>query len=75
MILFPIEFDQGRIEACADGSEDAFKALHVLLPKDATPVLCHEDQMNMDCKNAMSAVSNVLYGAHRPSIVDTNVLH
>jgi hypothetical protein len=70
MILFAVELHQGRIEACADGSEDAFKALHVFLAKHPAPVLCHEDQMNMKRKNAVPTVSNVLYGAHRPSIID-----
>lgn len=56
---FAVYLNQLRLEVGANLVEDDFEPLDCVSVKYFSSVLCDEDQMNMQCENAMPAVSNV----------------
>ena len=68
MVILPVELHQFRVEVLADGGEDAAQVGQHLAGEYTTSVLGHKDQMNMQVKNAMPAMSYLVYIGHRPSI-------
>ena len=70
MIRLPIELHQLPTKVLADRAKNPFQGWHMLLPKDASTVFCHEDQMRVNGKNTVSACANILFECHRPSIIE-----
>ena len=67
VIVLTVAFDELRAEVLADRSEDCGQVPDCKLGENIAPVLCDEDQMNMQCKNAVSSAPIALHRAHRPS--------
>jgi Helix-turn-helix domain len=66
MVTFAVHLHQLRPEICADLGENVSQVLDRLGVEDAASVFGQEDQMDVQCKHAMSAPSNVLDICHRP---------
>jgi hypothetical protein len=71
VVRFAIHLHQLRTEVCADLGENVSQVLDRLAVEDAASVFGHEDQMNVQCKNAMSTASKVLAIRHRPECTGT----
>ena len=69
MIVLSIHFNELRIKILADLAEDIAETLNGISIKQFAPVFSYEDQMYMQIKYTMPAVSYVLPFVHRPSIV------
>jgi hypothetical protein len=57
---FAVHFDQLRLEVKANLLEYDLESLDGVFIENLSSILCDEDQVNMQCKHAMSAVSNIL---------------
>ena len=69
MIVFPVEFPQLGAEVGAD-LPYRILAAHQHLPVEyATPVLGHEDQVNVERGNHVPATAILRLGCHRPTVV------
>ena len=53
-----VHLDQLRLEVSANLAEDDFEPLEGIRVKDIFPVLGHEDQMDVELRNAVSTVPN-----------------
>ncbi len=68
MVILPVELHQFRAEVLADGGEDASQIGQHLASEYATAVSGHKDQVNMQVKNTMPAMSYIGFFCHRPNI-------
>lgn len=66
VIAFTVHLHQLSLKIHTDLGEDVSQMLNSLAIKDASTVFGHEDQMDVQCENAMPAVSKVLDISHRP---------
>lgn len=66
VVALAVHLHQLSLEIRTDLGEDMSQLLNSLAVQDATAVFGHEDQMNVHCENAVSAVSKVLAFVHRP---------
>ena len=68
MVILPVELHHLRAEILADGGEDAAQVGQHLAGKHTAAVFGHKDQVNMQVKNAMPAMSYLVCIGHRPSL-------
>ena len=67
MVVFAVAFREDRAEVLADLPEHLRQVADHLSGEDTTPVLGHEDQVNMQRGNNMSATPVIIVNAHRPT--------
>lgn len=65
---FAVHVDQSRLEVGAYFLEDNFEPLDGVSVKYVSAILCDEDQVDMQCGNAMPAATNIVEQQHRPRI-------
>ncbi len=71
MVLFPIHLHKGALKISAHILENYPEAVDGAGVKDGVSILGPEDQMNMHRKNTMPAAKDILFLAHRPSIIQS----
>ena len=60
VVVFAVHLNQLRLKIVADVGEDGTKAVDSVSVKYPISVLCDEDQVDMQCKHAMSTVPNIV---------------
>jgi hypothetical protein len=65
VIAGTVDLRQQRLKVGADLGEDLPQFLNGLAVEDTAAVFGHKDQMNVHCKNAVSAFPKVLAFVHR----------
>ena len=68
VVVFPVELAQFRAEVAADFPHGILAAAEHVRVKHATSVFCHEDQMDVEGGNHMSARPIVIIECHRPML-------
>ena len=66
MIIFAVELDKYRLKVKANALKDNFHIIQDHLREHITPIFSHKDQMNMEVKNTVSTVPNIIEIIHRP---------
>jgi putative transposase len=66
VVFLALHFDQLSLEVSADLGEDMPQLLDSFAIENASPIFGHEDQMDVNCENAVSTASKVLTCVHRP---------
>ena len=69
MVVLAVELHQRCLEVGAYAGKDGTQVVEHVLRKDATPVFCDEDQMDMKREYAMSAPANIIVFHNRPTII------
>ena len=70
VIVLTVKLHQLSLEVSADAGEDAMQVIKNLLGEDATPILSHKDQVNVDQENTMSSLPNYVVVVHRPNYTE-----
>lgn len=73
MIVFAVHLNQFGFKVMAHSHKDVSKVSDSLAVKYLSSILGYKDQMNVEGKNTMPAVSNVLDFSHRPEHIPSAV--
>jgi hypothetical protein len=57
---FAVHFDQLRLEIGTNFFKHDFEPLHSVTVKYSSAIFCDEDQMDMQCEDAMPAVAYIV---------------
>src|SRR5450755_4567374 len=74
VVVFPVALREHRAEVLADLPEDFGEVADHLPGENTTPVLCHEDQVNMQRRNNVPATPVIIGANHRPTWYSAGVL-
>jgi hypothetical protein len=68
VVVFAVHFHQRGVRVRADVGEDAAQEVDSLCVEHTAAILCYEDQMHVQLENAVSAVLDIAFIAHRPAV-------
>ena len=70
MVIFTIHLNKRCLEVRTDSPERAAQPFNRIAIEYLASIFRHKDQVDMQLKNTVSAVSNVVVIFHRPTIIE-----